>query len=95
MCWELCNVEETFESGISVTVAFVTVTSIFVMTLVVAPPLISVVVNEECVGCKDVLESFSLVAPIDISLVDPITVFIVVVVGTDAVAEGVVADGNP
>lgn len=95
MCWELCNVEEAFESGIFVTVVFVMVNSVFVTSLVVVSSPLTVAVNEECVGCKDVLESFLLVVPIDVPIVDSITRFdIVVGFGTDVFVGEIVAVGN-
>lgn len=50
MFWELGNVEEAFKSGIFVTVAFVTVNSVFVTPLVVVPNHANTMSSHQ--GCK-------------------------------------------
>lgn len=68
-----------------------TVNSVFMTPLVVFPSSLTVVVNEECVGCKGVLERFLLVVPIDVPDVDSVTGFDVVVgVGTDTFVEEII-----
>jgi len=71
------------------------VNSVFVTSLVVVPSPLTVAVKEECVGCKDVLESFLLVVPVDIAAVDSITGFDTVVgFESDVFVGEIVADDN-
>lgn len=60
MCWELCNVETTFGSRRFVSVAFAVLNLFFVTPLVVFP--LTVVVNEESVGSRDVCKDLLVVS---------------------------------